>query len=448
MSANGVGAAAQLAPWNPRTVGIALAAYQPNPVWLAEQLASIAAQTHNEWICTISLDSPMEEISSSPDLAPFMHDARFNWVENHERLGVRLNFQNATQLLLQRGVDLIAFCDQDDVWLPEKLAESVSAMRNHGPLSMVYCDAYLLVDGVQRSERLHEYTIKTDGKLSIAERIIQPQVSGFCQVFDANLAKLHPTIPNECSHHDFWYSLVAAAYGGVHRINKPLALYRQHAGNTIGISVVRAQQGWEITEQLKRYSTLRVNAQLRANVARRVGTELPMPRILAFLYRHSAGWLLVLLGIIARRLFVDKVIVANAYRKGWGLLLLEGSQREIFQQIRHRLAAQIKVIRMALLAGMVLLASGALVAIQLFSISAADTAILVFASILVVSVAINGLRYVLHLMPYTLVLLGGVGALMGLLVLLGGASAWLATGIAALPILANGLYRLRWSLRR
>jgi hypothetical protein len=34
------------------------------------------------------------------------------------------------------------------------------------------------------------------------------------------------------------------------------------------------------------------------------------------------------------------------------------------------------------------------------------------------------------------------------LALLGGASAWLATGIAALPILANGLYRLRWSLRR
>ena len=226
--------------WDPRTVGIALAAYQPNPVWLAEQLASIAAQTYTEWICVITLDSPAEEIRSSLDLAPFVHDARFVWVENPERLGLRLNFQKATQLLLERDVDLIAFSDQDDVWLPEKLAESVAGIRVHGPLSMVYCDAFLLVDGVTRPDRLHDYTIKTRGNMSMAEWIIQPQVSGFCEVFDAALARLHPTVPVESPHHDNWYSLVAAAYGGVHRIDKPLTLYRQHAGNTIGITSVRA----------------------------------------------------------------------------------------------------------------------------------------------------------------------------------------------------------------
>jgi len=442
-----VGAAGQHEPWDPRTVGIALAAYQPNPVWLAEQLASIAAQTYTKWICIITLDSPIEELLSSPDLAPFMHDARFMWVVNSERLGLRSNFQKATQLLVARGVNLLAFCDQDDVWLPEKLAESVSAMRAHGPLSMVYCDAYLLVDGVKRSDRLHEYTIRTDGEMSIAERIIQPQVSGFCQVFDASLAKLHPTIPTECAHHDFWYSLVAAAYGGVHQIDKPLALYRQHAGNTTGISAVRAQQGWEKTEQLKRYSTLRENAHLRANVARRVAIELPMLKGLTVLYQHPVGWLLVLLWVMGRRLFSDKFIAANAYRKAWGLLLLAESQREFVQQARQRLLGKTKVIRMALAAGMVLLAGCALAAMQLFAISGATTATAVFSCLLVVNLVINGLRYLMHQMPYTPILLGGISALIGLLALLGGASALLATAIAALPIIANGLYRLRWSLR-
>ena len=433
--------------WQPSLVGIALAAYQPNPVWLAEQLASIATQTHKEWICMITLDSPLQEISSVPDLSPFLRDERFIWVENPERLGLRSNFQKATQLLIARGVDLIAFCDQDDVWLPEKLAESVTAIKARGPLSMVYCDAYLLVDDATRPDRLHEYTIKTDGKMSIAERIIQPQVSGFCEVFDASLAKIHPEIPVESPDHDHWYSLVAAAYGGVHRIDKPLALYRQHAGNTIGISTVRAQQGWDKTEPLKRYSTLRENAHLRANIARRSGKELPMSKGLALFYRHSAGWLLVLFAVMGRRLFSDQFLAANAYRKAWGLILLESSQREFVQQVRKRLPKQIKVVRTALAAGALLLAASALAATQLQDISVAVIATFVLVCLLAVSLVITELRYLQHQMPHTPVLLVGLGALSGLLAQLLGASVWSMIAIAAVPMAANILYRLRWMKR-
>lgn len=433
--------------WQPSLVGIALAAYQPNPVWLAEQLASIATQTHKEWICMITLDSPLQEISSVSDLSPFLQDERFIWVENPERLGLRSNFQKATQLLIARGVDLIAFCDQDDVWLPEKLAESVAAITARGPLSMVYCDAYLLVDDATRPDRLHKYTIKTDGKMSIAERIIQPQVSGFCEVFDASLVKIHPEIPVESPDHDHWYSLVAAAYGGVHRIDKPLALYRQHAGNTIGISAVRAQQGWGKTEPLKRYSTLRENAHLRANIARRVGKELPMSKGLALFYRHSAGWLLILLAVMGRRLFSDQYLDANAYRKAWGLILLESSQRELVQQVRKRLPKQIKVVRTALAAGALTLTTSALAATQLYDISVAVIATFMLVCLLAVSLVITGLRYLQHQMPHTPVLLVGLGALGGLVAQLLGASVWSMIAIAVVPIAANILYRLRWMKR-
>ncbi len=434
-------------PWQPRIVGVALAAYQPNPVWLAEQLASIAAQTHTEWICMITLDSSLEEIRSAPDLIPFMHDKRFTWVENPERLGLRSNFQKATQLLLKSDIDLIAFSDQDDVWLPQKLEESVAAIRARGPLSMVYCDAYLLVDGVTRPERLHEYSIRTRGDMSIAERIIQPQVSGFCEVFDATLARLHPTIPIESPDHDHWYSLVAAASGGVHRIDKPLALYRQHAGNTIGITAVRATQGWGTAPQLTRYSALRENALLRAGIARRVGKELPVSRGAAWLYQHPAGWLLVLIGVLGRRLFSDQVLAANAYRKAWGLLLPASSQREFVQRVRKRLPTQTKILRMAFAVVAVFLAAFILVAAQVGSFSSTTIATVVFACLLVVSQVITGLRYLQHQMPLTPVLLVGIGALSGLLAQFFGAGVWLASVASLLPIFANGMYRLRWALR-
>jgi hypothetical protein len=433
--------------WHPNSVGIALAAYQPNPVWLAEQLASFTTQTHTEWICMITLDSPLQELGSVSDLRPFMRDERFIWVENSERLGLRSNFQKATQLLLGRGVDLIAFCDQDDIWLPEKLAESVAAMRSHGPLSMVYCDAYIFVDGVKRSERLHEYTIKTDGEMSIAERIIQPQVSGFCEVFDASLARLHPTIPAESPDHDHWYSLVATAYGGVHRINKPLALYRQHEGNTIGISAVRLAQGWGATTQLARYSTLRENARLRADIARSVGRELPMPRGLGLLYRHSGGWLIILLGVMGRRLFSDRRLASNAYRKACGLFFPEVSKREFIQQVRKRLPAQFKILRTMFTIVAVLVALLIVLAAQVGSVSETTIATAAFTCLFVVSQVITGLRCLQHQMPLTPVLLAGIGAFGGLLSQLLGASVWLAVATAAVPIIANGLYRLRWALR-
>ena len=440
-----MGATAHRERWDPCTVGIALAAYQPNPVWLAEQLASIATQTHTEWICMITLDSPMEEIRSSSDLAPFMHDPRFVWVENPERLGLRSNFQKATQLLLERGVDLIAFSDQDDVWLPEKIAESVAAIKAHGPLSMVYCDAYLLVDGAPRPEQLHEYTIKTHGNMSIAERIIQPQVSGFCEVFDASLARLHPTIPVESPDHDHWYSLVAAAYGGAHRIDKPLARYRQHAGNTIGITSVRAAQGWGITKQLKRYTSLRENAHLRAGIARRVGLDLPMPRGSAALYRRSAGWFLVLLAVMGRRLFSDQPLAANAYRKAWGLLLMETSRRELVQEVRKRFPAKLKIVRTALVVAALLLAALTLLLLHGGVLVYVDLVTVIPALLLVASGAITGLRYVQHQMPNSVMLLIGIGSVASLLLQMFNVEPLLALAVAVAPIVANGLYRLRWA---
>lgn len=442
-----IAADGQHKPWNPRTVGIALAAYQPNPAWLAEQLASIAAQTHMEWICMITLDSPLQEIRSSPVLTPFIHDARFMWIENPERLGLRSNFQKTTQLLLERDVDLIAFCDQDDVWLPEKLAESVAAIRTHGPLSMVYCDAFLLVNNVKETDRLHEYSIRTRGKMSIAERIIQPQVSGFCEVFDATLAKLHPVIPVESPDHDHWYSLVAAAYGGVHRIDKPLALYRQHAGNTIGITAVRAAQGWGTTTQLNRYASLRDNAQLRAGIARGVGKELPMSRGLAALYQHSAGWLLILLGVMARRLFSDQPLAANAYRKAWGLLLMETSRRELVQEVRKRFPAKLKIVRTALVVAALLLAALTLLLLHGGVLAYVDLVTVIPALLLVASGAITGLRYVQHQMPNSVMLLIGIGSVASLLLQMFNVEPLLALAVAVAPIVANGLYRLRWALR-
>jgi len=434
--------------WSPRAVGIALAAYKPNPLWLAEQLASIVAQTHTEWNCVITLDSPLQDLVSRPELSEYFHDKRFTWVENPERLGVRLNFQRATALVLQQGPDLIAFCDQDDIWMPEKLAESIAAICSKGPLTAIYCDAYVLVNGITRAERLHEYTHKTTGKMTIAERIIQPQIHGFCMLFDAQLARLHPTIPSVFPNHDYWYSLVAACYGGVFRIDEPLASYRQHAGNEVGITSVRSAEGWEQAFALKRYSTLRENAKLRAQIARRVGVELPVSRTLRFLFTHTIGWAASLTAILVSRIYSDRGLASKAFRSLWGLLPTTAKPYQSLSKIRKYLPIDRKSMK-ALLAISMLCVSTCTVGLSVsLSLTVRSSIGVALTLLLIFSVLITGLRHLQHQLPVTSVLVAGASSLCGLMSLQLGAEAWLAIVVALLPIFANVSYQLRWSTRR
>jgi hypothetical protein len=389
----------------------------------------------------------MGDILDQRSLAPFIHDERFLWVENERQLGVRSNFEKATNLVLQRMPDLIAFSDQDDIWLPNKLEESTIAISESGPRTMVYCDAFLLVEGVVRAERLHDFSMKTKGKMSITERIIQPQVSGFCAVFDASLAQLHPIIPAAFPDHDHWYSLVATSYGGVFRINQPLALYRQHAGNVIGISTVRTGQGWDQTLALKRYASLRENAELRANIARQVGLKLPISPLIGLLYRHTAGWLLILLGLIAKRIFTDRYLSANAYRKAWGLLLVIPSKRVAFERARSYLPKRVKIVRVAVATILGLVSIGSLVLLNTQAFIFGELLGGMLGLLLLASTVITLLRAAQHQMPNTIMLLVGFGALSGIALLALNCGTQLVLAGAALPLIANIGYRLRWAAR-
>jgi len=105
-------------------IGIALAAYKPEPNFLYQQLQSIAFQTWTNWVCYISFDSPLAEIQNNNRFKEFFDDKRFVWSENEKPLGHRLNFEKAMNAVAGLGVEAIACCDQDDVWFPFKLAIS------------------------------------------------------------------------------------------------------------------------------------------------------------------------------------------------------------------------------------------------------------------------------------------------------------------------------------
>lgn len=103
--------------------------------FLQDQLNSLAAQTYFPdalWITDDgSTDATQTIVNTFAAKAPF----RVHFVKHHKRLGYRDNFLKAANLA---GGDFVAFCDQDDVWLPSKLERIARTAKEFAPGLIVH----------------------------------------------------------------------------------------------------------------------------------------------------------------------------------------------------------------------------------------------------------------------------------------------------------------------
>lgn len=221
------------------TVDILLATYN-GADYLAEQIESLLEQDYPHWRVLArddgSRDNSVEILRRYAERDP----ERFVLVGQD---GANLGFVgNFATLMEQSTADYLAFCDQDDVWLPEKLTVSLDRMREleaaHG------ADAPLLVHTDVRvvDRDLREIAASiwgyqgtdpvTGDKLN--RLLIRNVVVGCAAMFNKPLKDLALPIPKEAKAHDWWIAMVAAALGAVGHVTAPTVLYRQHAGNAIG----------------------------------------------------------------------------------------------------------------------------------------------------------------------------------------------------------------------
>ena len=136
--------------------------------------------------------------------------------------------------------DLIALADQDDIWLPAKLETLEKAFetpdKGGTKPALVFGDAQT-IDArgniIDKSWRALAH-IRTD--LSIKAHIAGTNnVTGCLSLFRASLLPIIVPIPQGVGVHDAWISLVAMKQGGVTAINTPIAQYRLHDNNSVGL---------------------------------------------------------------------------------------------------------------------------------------------------------------------------------------------------------------------
>jgi hypothetical protein len=222
-------------------VHIVLCVYDPSIEFLRRQIASIVEQTHSNWTCDIRLDPGTIDRSSEIETLLSV-DERFSFSTSTKRLGVYHNFEAGLRAA-PSDASFIAYCDQDDEWVAEKLALTLEVF-NDQQVVLVHSDLEAIdAEGRQLFPSCFDAEKRVTDDFSLAQLILRNSITGCACVFRASLLPHVLPFPEQgidvAFHHDLWTALIAAQVGRIHTIEQPLVRYRQHGGNVVGVEAVR-----------------------------------------------------------------------------------------------------------------------------------------------------------------------------------------------------------------
>ncbi|MDX1919135.1 MAG: glycosyltransferase family 2 protein [Candidatus Caenarcaniphilales bacterium] len=220
-------------------IAIAMATYNPSKEFLIKQLESLKNQTYKNWFCVIVDDCSQPE-SFEEIQKLIQNDNRFKLYQNEKNLGAYLTFEQGL-LKIPEGTQFITFCDQDDVWLPNKLEILSKKLIDNPKAYLVHSDLETINENdktIQKS--CWDFEKRSVDKIRTEFLILRNLVTGCSMMFRKeilNQALPFPSIEepnNKFILHDLWITLCCSVLGPIEFFREPLVLYRQHSNNVVG----------------------------------------------------------------------------------------------------------------------------------------------------------------------------------------------------------------------
>ena len=188
--------------------------------YIKQQLESVLCQLDISDEVVVSDDGSTDNTIA---IVNAMHDARVKIIVGGNRLGVVKNFERA---LMNAKGNIIFLCDQDDVWLPNKVKQSVNSLREY---MLVVTDCKVV------DEHLHEvypsFFAQRKSASGVCRNLYKNSYLGCCMAFRKELLSYALPMPVNVPMHDMWLGLLADIYGDVKFMPEALSLYRRHQEN-------------------------------------------------------------------------------------------------------------------------------------------------------------------------------------------------------------------------
>ncbi|MBS1502117.1 MAG: glycosyltransferase family 2 protein [Bacteroidetes bacterium] len=240
---------------NTPLVSVALCTYNGDR-YLASLLQSVVKQTYKN-IEIIIVDDCSSDNTHRILLRFAQKDDRIKIFRNEFNLGLLGNFAKA--LSFCKG-ELIALCDQDDIWDPSKIELQVHAI---GDNLINYHDSELIGDnGKPLGKRMSDLFNFYSGD--------QPEVflmlnciSGHTMLIKREL--LSHALPLQGHFHDWWIAYVAANHGSINYMSRSLVKYRQHDKNCTDVLAKKISFTQESELFKRQYKWLEACANYKEN---------------------------------------------------------------------------------------------------------------------------------------------------------------------------------------
>lgn len=223
-------------------IDILLSTYN-GAAYLREQLDSLLAQTYGDWRLWVRDDGSTDETLAIVEAYRQRHSEKIHLY--HDELG-NIGSKRSFEELLQSCVssDYIMFCDQDDVWLPEKLSIFHSEMRRMeerwgSAVPLLVHGDMRVVDGELQEIHPSFWQYANLRPDLLDENVhflgICNDVTGCSCMFNQAARRVSFPFNPQSYMHDAWMGVSVLAHGGkIHPIYEPTMLYRQHGHNTLG----------------------------------------------------------------------------------------------------------------------------------------------------------------------------------------------------------------------
>jgi len=223
-------------------VSILLAAYNGER-YITGQIESLLAQTFQDFKLYIRDDKSTDGTYSIIEKFASENPGRIISELNETNTGgTKYNFMN---MMIDHRDDYIMLCDQDDVWLPDKIEKSLDKMKalekkcgRHTPV-LVYTDLKVVNDTLDLISSSYEKMSNKDfRKSSLSFTVTMNNAAGCTIMYNRALGNMIQAVPEFIVMHDWWLALIAAAFGETGVIRTPTVLYRQHGDNIKGAKKV------------------------------------------------------------------------------------------------------------------------------------------------------------------------------------------------------------------
>lgn len=214
-----------------------MAAYN-GEAYIEEQVRSILKNGFKDFVIHVYDDGSTDTTRNILRRLSLEYPDKVCFFANEKNKGVIRNFMEGAYIA---DSPYVMFCDQDDVWLPDKLSKTLQKMKElesrkgaNVPLA-VFTDAKVVDKELgEIHPSFHSSSHLDTAKTDLPHLLMENKLIGCTMMINAAMAKRLSIVPKGLRMHDWWIGLIAAALGEMDYLPEATLLYRQHEKNVVG----------------------------------------------------------------------------------------------------------------------------------------------------------------------------------------------------------------------